>query len=82
MATSGQPQQQKPPQSTVFMLLGDIADTTWRMFLTPIIGGLLGWWADTSWHTFPWLSIAGVLLGCVGSALFIKQLLQKVGNAQ
>lgn len=81
MATSGQPERQTPPKSTVVLMLGDIADTTWRMFLLPLVGALLGWWADNSWHTFPWLSIAGVILGCVGSAVLIKQLLHKVGNA-
>lgn len=71
-----------PPRSTVVLLLVDIADTTWRMFLGPIIGGLVGWWADNTWQLFPWLSIAGVVLGCGLTAVLIKQLLKKVGNAQ
>lgn len=82
MATTGQPERQTPPKSTVLLLLGDIADTTWRMFLSPILGGLAGWWADNTWHTFPWLSILGVVLGCGVTALLIKQLLQKVENVK
>lgn len=81
MATPGQPDQQTPPPSTVLLLLGDIADTTWRMFLSPIIGGLLGWWADTTWHTAPWFSIIGVLLGCVMTGFLVRQLLNKIGKS-
>lgn len=69
-----------PEKSTVILLLMDIADTTWRMFVPPLIGGLLGWWADSAWHLFPWLSLTGVALGCVMSAMFIRNLLKKVKN--
>lgn len=69
-----------PEKSTVVLLLVDIADTTWRMFVPPLIGGLLGWWADSTWHTFPWLSLVGVALGCVGTVVFIRNLLKKVKN--
>ena len=64
--------------SGAWYLIATMADTTWRMFLTPIIGAMLGWWADSTWHTFPWFSLTGVILGCGVTALLIKRLLQKV----
>lgn len=70
-----------PPRSTVILLLGDIADTTWRMFIPTIGGGLIGWWADSLWHTTPWLSLAGVALGALVAGGLIWQQLKKVDNA-
>lgn len=69
-----------PEKSTVILLLMDLADTTWRMFVPPLIGALLGWWADSAWHIFPWLSLTGVVLGCVVTAFFIRNLFKKVKN--
>lgn len=71
-----------PAKSTVILLLVDIADTTWRMFVPPIVGGLLGWWADSTWHLFPWLTLVGLALGCVVTAVFIRNLLKKVKNVK
>ncbi|MDB5165494.1 MAG: hypothetical protein JWM00_384 [Candidatus Saccharibacteria bacterium] len=69
-----------PDKSTVVLLLGDIADTTWRMFV-PTIGSIgLGFWADYSWGTEPWLTIAGIVVGIGATALLIKQQFQKVKN--
>jgi len=69
-----------PPRSTVILLLGDIADTTWRMFVPTIGFGALGFWADGSMHTTPWLSIAGVILGALLAGALIWQQLKKVDN--
>ena len=64
-----------PPQSTVVLLLGTIADTTWRMFI-PIIGlTLLGVFGDNTYQTKPWLTISGIVLGvALASVLVIRQL--------
>jgi hypothetical protein len=52
-----------PSASTVFVIMGTIADTTWRMF-TPVIGLLiLGIWLDNKTHHKPWFTLAGVLIG-------------------
>lgn len=67
-----------PDKSTVILLLGDIADTTWRMFV-PTIGSIgLGFWADHSWGTGPWLTIIGIVVGIGATTFLIKQQFQKV----
>ncbi|MDN5819322.1 MAG: AtpZ/AtpI family protein [bacterium] len=73
-------QDQRPSKMSAIILLADIADTTWRMFVPPIIGALLGWWADSSWGTFPWFSFIGLAIGCTATAFFIKALLKRVNN--
>lgn len=78
----GDKQPTPPDRSTVILLLGDLVDTTWRMFVPTIGGTLLGWWADHAWHTFPWLSIAGLLVGCLVSAMLIKDLFTRVKNVK
>ena len=72
----------RPPtsSSTVILLLGDIADTTWRMFVPTLGLGALGFWADMIWHTAPWLSIIGVIIGAALAGALVWQQLKKVDN--
>jgi uncharacterized membrane protein len=69
---------QPPTQSTVILLLGTIADTSWRMFVPTISTILLGFWADSSWGTKPWLTILGILIGTAITALLIKRQFDEV----
>lgn len=71
-----------PEKSTVILLLTDIADTTWRMFMPTLGGAALGWWADSQWKTSPWLALGGLGLGVLASAFLVKQQLDKVKNAK
>lgn len=67
-----------PPQrSTVILLLGDIADATWRMFVPSLAGIVGGYMLDDVFDTKPWLFVGGTILGCVVAGLLIKQQLQK-----
>lgn len=64
--------------SSIALIMKDIGDTTWRMFV-PTIGLLaLGYYGDKSFDTTPWLSLAGIICGAAITALLIKQQLQKV----
>lgn len=64
-------------QTTVLVLLRDMADTTWRMFV-PIVGLLLlGRYADTHWGTKPFLMLAGAAVGALFAGLLIKAQLKK-----
>lgn len=64
-----------PPSAVNFMLL-TIADTTWRMFV-PTVGLMgLGYWADGQLGTWPWLFIAGVVVGFAIAGLLIMQQLR------
>ncbi|HRJ90750.1 MAG TPA: AtpZ/AtpI family protein [Candidatus Saccharibacteria bacterium] len=69
-----------PVRRAVLLMLGDIADTTWRMFGPVVVLTGLGLWADSSYDTGPWLSLAGVLIGSAGAALLVKQQLTKVNQ--
>jgi hypothetical protein len=67
-----------PDRSTVILLLSDIADTTWRMFVPTLGGTGLGLWADSSLHTTPWLGVLGLVLGIVITAALMRQQFKKV----
>jgi hypothetical protein len=71
-----------PPKtaSTVILLLSDIADVTWRMFI-PTIGGLLaGIWLDSVWHTLPWMAAVGFVLGIAITTILVRQQIKKVNK--
>ncbi len=66
-----------PNRSAVVLLLGDIADTTWRMFV-PTVGGMsLGYFADQAMKTKPWLFIAGLGIGSIIAGVLITKQLKK-----
>lgn len=70
--------QTSPPQSSaVVLLLGTIADTTWRMFLPTLAGIVGGYMLDGLLGTKPWLFAAGTILGCVIAGMLIAKQLQK-----
>lgn len=67
-----------PKNSTVVLLLGTIADTTWRMFV-PIVGLLLlGLWIDSTLNTLPWAMVILTIVGIVISAELIRRQLTNV----
>lgn len=68
------------PKSAGVLLL-DMADTTWRMFI-PTIGLLLvGRRLDVRYGTKPWLMLAGVLIGGLIAAWLVKRQLSRGGKA-
>lgn len=71
-----------PTTSTVILLLGDIVDTSWRMFVPTIGGTLLGWWLGHVTKLGTWLAFVGLLIGCVITFVLIKQQFKKVGNVK
>ena len=76
---SGTPDE-PPKQSTVLLLLGTIADTTWRMFV-PIVGLLmLGLWVDKTFDTLPWAMIILTVIGVAVAAELIRRQLRNVQN--
>lgn len=69
-----------PERSAVVLLLGDIGDTTWRMFVPTIGLALGGVYLDDIWGTKPWLMLVGAALGAGIAGLLIKQQLQRVNT--
>lgn len=45
------------------LVLGTVADTTWRLFIPSIGGTLLGLWVDKSMEKTPLFTVIGILLG-------------------
>ena len=39
----------------------------------------VGYWLDTIFGTYPWITVTGFVVGLVGTAIDIFQLLRKVG---
>ena len=63
--------------SPVVLLLGTIADTTWRMFI-PLIGfTILGVAGDNTFHTKPWCTTLGIVIGAVIALLLVLRQLKK-----
>ena len=76
--SDGTPSEPPKSKSTVLLLLGTIADTTWRMFV-PIIGlMLLGLWIDKQFDTLPWALISLTIVGIVVAAELIRRQLMDV----
>ena len=67
-----------PDRSTVILLLGTMADTTWRMFVPILALLLIGLLIDKQLHTTPWIMTAGLILGTAFAYLLVKQQLKKV----
>ena len=76
--TDNTPQSDSAPDALI-VLIRDMADTTWRMFI-PIIGGVsLGVWGDRSLAAKPWLTILGMAVGIGIAILLVRaQLKRKV----
>ena len=67
-----------PDRSPVVLLLGTIADTTWRMFV-PTLGGVsLGLWIDHMTDTAPWFGIGGLTIGVAITVVLMKKQFQKL----
>lgn len=67
-----------PNNSAVVLLLRDIGDTTWRMFVPTIGLAILGYLLDQRYDTTPWLFILGFVIGCLITGLLIKRLFKKL----
>ena len=67
-----------PDKSTVVLLLGSIADTTWRMFVPSIGMTLLGVVADNTFDTKPWLTLLGIALGVAATIVLVRNQFKKL----
>lgn len=74
----GQDKPKAEKQSVVLTLLGDIADTTWRMFVPTIAGALGGLWLDQRLSTEPWCAITGLVIGIAVTSLLVRQQYKKI----
>jgi F0F1-type ATP synthase assembly protein I len=57
-------------------LLLSMADTTWRMFVSPAVLVPVGIISDLKFHTKPWLTIVAAIVGMGLSILLVRQLLR------
>lgn len=70
-----------PDRSTVILLLGTIADTTWRMFAPTLGLAALGLWCDEQWKTGPLWSLVGVFTGIGIAALLVRQQFKRINKS-
>lgn len=62
----------------VRMIIGDMADTAWRMFIPTIGATVLGIWIDKQLHTTPWVMIVLMLLGTALAIVLVRRQLLRV----
>ena len=58
------------------LLLISAADTTWRMFVPPLITVPAGIFGDIKFHTVPWLTVVAVGVGLALSVLLVSRQLR------
>lgn len=71
--TSDSTEYKAAKDSTPFILLATVADTTWRMFVPAVGFTLLGVWLDSQFDTKPWLMFMGITVGVLGAWLLVKK---------
>lgn len=71
----------RPVKNIAGVVLGDIADTTWRMFVPTIGGALLGLAADLQLQTMPLFFLAGFVLGAILAGILVRRQLTNVNNS-
>jgi Putative F0F1-ATPase subunit (ATPase_gene1). len=78
--SSNSSEETKPQTNSnaVLILLGDIADTTWRMFVPTILFAVIGYQLDRLWHTNMIFAIIGVMFGALIAGLLVWKQLRKV----
>jgi hypothetical protein len=69
-----------PSSSTALLMIGTVADTTWRLFVPTLGGTSIGIWAGSIYDIRSWAVIAGVVVGFLISAGLIYMQLRKVKN--
>lgn len=68
-----------PPSSkTVLLLLKDIGDVTWRMFIPVLAGIVFGTLLDREIASQPWGVLGGMSLGIVLSVVLVRQVYKKL----
>lgn len=67
-----------PEQSTVVLLLRDIGDTTWRMFVPTVGLTVIGLLVDKWLHTTPWIMSIGIVIGSSLAYLLVRRQIKKV----
>ena len=77
---NGAPDRHESPRtkSTAVLLLSDIADTTWRMFVPTIGMTLLGSYLDTQWQTKPVMLVIGIVMGTALATVLVRRQLKRI----
>jgi len=63
----------QPVNSPVVLLIGIIADTTWRMFVPTIGLTILGVYIDNQLHSVPVATGVGVILGSIFALVLVRK---------
>ena len=71
----------RPVKNAAHLVLGDIADTTWRMFVPTVGGALLGLAVDQQLHTIPLCVIGGFIVGVILAWILVRRQLTNLKNS-
>lgn len=66
------------PHSAAILLLLTILDTTWRTFIPPVGGTVIGIGLDNSLHTAPIYTTVMIIIGFAVSAVLVGLQIRKV----
>lgn len=69
-----------PDKSTVILMLSDIADVTWRMFVPAIGLTLLGLYIDSLLGSTPWLLLTGIVIGATLSYVLVRRQIKRINQ--
>ncbi len=72
----------QPQKNAAVLLLGTIADTTWRMFVPAVGVTVIGVMSDRFFDTTPWLTIVGIVTGSSLSALLVTRQIKQIKRTQ
>lgn len=67
-----------PEPSAVILLLKDIGDVTWRMFVPLLAGVGIGFIIDSKADSGPWGVIGGIVLGLATTILLMRNVYKKL----
>ena len=67
-----------PESSAVILLLRDIADVSWRMFVPLLAGVGIGFLVDTNMSSGPWGVIGGIILGLGTTIVLMRNVYKKL----
>jgi hypothetical protein len=72
----------KPERSVLGTIVLDLADTAWRIATPVLLFAIIGIMLDKKLGSAPWVTLVGVVIGFVGSALLVKKQLAAINERE
>lgn len=72
----------KPEHSVLGTIILDLADTAWRIATPVLLFAIIGIMLDKKLGSAPWVTLVGVVIGFIGSALLVKKQLAAINQRE